>query len=150
SPSLMGQFPAAALVYRKGLVATGELLVDINLKVEDVLDLKGTPLPQDANFDELRVKDVPKGQTLKPGNIIDPLVHYAGRTNVNFTADGGPAELHDLSKLIDRSGKSVTSSTGELRLDYGHGLLTINSPAAQGISGALKSAAKTELRDLSV
>jgi hypothetical protein len=150
SPSLMGQFPAAALMYRKGLVATGELLVDVNLKVSDVLDLKGTPLPQDASFDELRLKDVPKGQTLKPGNIIDPLVHYAGRTNVNFTADGGPAKLQDLSKLIDRAGKTVTSSTGELRLDYGNGVLAINSPAAQGVSGSLKLAGKIQLKDLSI
>jgi hypothetical protein len=26
----VGQFPAAALIYRKGLVATGDLLVDLN------------------------------------------------------------------------------------------------------------------------
>jgi hypothetical protein len=150
SPAMMGQFPAAALIYRKGLVATGDLMVDLDLKVGDLLDLKGTPMPQDAALDELRLKDVPKGTTLKPGNVIDPLVHFAGRTNVNFTDRGGPSKLKDLKPFIDRRRQVVTSSTGQLRLDYGKGVLTINSPAAQGISGALREAGAAELKDLAI
>lgn len=150
SPAMMGQFPAAALLYRKGLVANGELLVDLNLKIEDLLKLQGTPLPQDASFDELRLKDVPKGTSLKPGNVIDPLVHYAGRTNVNFTERGGPAKLRDLSSLIDHAKKHVTSSTGQLQLDFGKGVLTINAPAAQGISGSLKAAGAVTLKDVAI
>ncbi len=61
SPAMMGQFPAAALIYRQGLVRRGDVLVDLNLNVDDLLDLKGTPLPQDAALDELRLKDVPRG-----------------------------------------------------------------------------------------
>ena len=147
---MMGQFPAAALIYRKGLVATGDLLVDLNLKIGDLLDLQGTPLPQDAALDELRLKDVPKGTTLKPGNVIDPLVHLAGRTNVNFTERGGPSKLKDLKPFVDRRRQVVTSSTGELRLDYGKGVLTINAPAAQGISGALREAGTAALKDLTI
>lgn len=149
APSQIAQFPAAALLYRKGLVAPGELLVDLNLKIDDLLDLKGTPLPQDANFDELRLKDVPQGTSLKPGNVIDPLVHYAGRTNVTFTAAGGPPKLRDLSTLIDRTAKSVTSSTGELRLHYDKGVLAINAPSAQGLSGNLREA-KADLKDIAI
>jgi len=150
SPAMMGQFPAAALIYRKGLVATGDLLVDLNLKVGDLLDLQGTPMPQDAALDEFRLKDVPKGTTLKPGNVIDPLVHLAGRTNVNFTDRGGLAKLKDLRPFIDRKRRVVASSTGQLRLDYGKGVLTIDAPAAQGISGALREAGAAELKDVTI
>jgi hypothetical protein len=150
APSQIGQFPATALLFRKGLVKPGEVLVDLDLKIDDVLDLKGTPLPQGASFDELRLKDVPKGVSLQPGSIIDPLVHYAGRTNVNFTKSGGRAMLVDLSKLIDRSKRTVTSSTGELRLDYGSGVLTIDAPSVQGVSGNLKAAGKSSLKDVAV
>lgn len=150
TPAMMGQFPAAALIYRKGLVAEGDVVVDLNLSLKDLLDLKGTPLPQDAAFDELRAKDVPAGTTLRPGNVIDPLVHYAGRTNVNFSASGGPATLKDTSRLIDRARKAVTSSTGELRLDYGKGVLTIDAPSAQGAGGDLKAAGRIETKDLSI
>jgi hypothetical protein len=150
SPAMMGQFPAAALIYRKGLVATGDLLVELNLKIGDLVDLRGTPLPQDAALDELRLKDVPKGTTLKPGNVIDPLVHFAGRTNVKFSERGGPPKLKDQKPFIDRRRQLVASSTGELRLDYGKGVLTINARAAQGISGCLREAGTAVLKDLTV
>lgn len=136
TPAMMGQFPAAAMIYRKGLVSEGKLLVELNLKLDDLLDLRGTPLPQDAEFDELRLKDVPGGKAVGPDSVIDPLVHFAGRANVNFTPQGGPHRLDDLSPYIDRRAKRVASSTGQLKLDYGRGVLVIDAPAAQGISGA--------------
>ena len=150
SPGQMGQFPAAALIYRQGLVSVGDELVKLNLKIWDVESLKGTPMPQDASFDALRAKDVPSGGELKPGNVIDPLVHFAGRTSVNFTADGGPAVLKDLSPFVHRDSQTVTSTNGQLFLDYGRGILVINAPAAQGISGNLKGAGRAQLKDLSI
>ena len=106
SPAMMGQFPAAALIYRKSLVEAGDLLVDLNLRLEDLLQLKGTPLPQDAALDELRLKDVPKGTSIRPGQVIDPLVHFAGRTNVNITGEQRRPgqDWKDLSRaFIDRA-----------------------------------------------
>ena len=88
SPGTMGQYPAAAMIYREGLVSPGDVLVNLNLKIADLENLHGTPMPQDASFDELRLKDVPKGTTLTAGSVIDPLVHYAGRTNVAFSDAG--------------------------------------------------------------
>jgi hypothetical protein len=89
-----------------------------------------------------------KGTELRPGNIIDPLIFYVGRTNVDFGPTGSPAKLHDLTKFIDREQRTVQSSTGELRLHYGRGVLTVNAAAAQGISGDLRQVGQTELRDL--
>ncbi len=136
TPAMLGQFPAAALLYRKALVAEGETLVDLNLNSSDLLQLKGTPLPQDAALDELRLKDVPRGTEIRPGQVIGPLVHYAGRTRVNIGRKPASVVLGDLSRWIDHKRQTVASTTGELRLDYGRGLLTIDAPAAQGASGA--------------
>ena len=113
-----------------------------------MLNLQGTPLPQDASFDELRLKDVPPGTAPSPTNVIDPLVHFAGRTNVNFRSERVPSSFSDLRPYINRAKHTVISTTRELELDYGKGLLTINAPAAQGISGALDEAGKTELADV--
>jgi hypothetical protein len=150
TPAMMGQFPAAALIYRKALVAPGETLVDLNLNVADLMQLKGTPLPQDAALDELRLKDVPRGTEVRPGQVIDPLVHYAGRTQVTIGRKPGSVKLSDLSRYIDHQRQTVVSTTGELRLDYGRGLLTIDAPAAQGASGGLAQAGKMETRDLTI
>jgi hypothetical protein len=137
SPAMMGQFPAAALVYRRGLVSTGQVLARVVLNETDLQQLKGTPLPQDAALDELRLRDLPKDKGSGTGQRIDPLIHFAGRTEVSFTNGPSSVEKAELSRLIDHDKKVVTSSTDELRLDYGRGLLSINAPKAQGISGAL-------------
>jgi hypothetical protein len=149
SPSQVGQFPATALLFRQGLVKPGDLLADVRLARSEVLDLAGTPLPQDAAFDELRLKDVPQGMTaLKPGQVIDPLVHFAGRTAVTF-ADARPQTVvKDLSALVDRTRRRVTASTGELELDYGHGILAVRAPAAQGAGGNLAAETSIDLPDL--
>jgi len=150
APSQVGQFPAAALIYRRGLVKPGDVLADLTLNIGELKELKGTPLPQDAAFDELRLKDVPAGAEVKPDQRIDPRIHFAGRTRVTLSDSAGKTTLADLSKLIDRTQSRVRSSTGELELDYAKGLLTINAPGAQGASGNLKAAGPIHLRDLNV
>ncbi|MBN1419958.1 MAG: hypothetical protein JXP34_14350 [Planctomycetes bacterium] len=148
TPAMMGQFPAAALIFRRGLVGAGKVLAEVKLNEGDLLDLEGTPLPQDAALDELRLKDVPEGTELAPGQRIDPLIHYAGRVEVSFVTGRGSTKLTDLSPFVDHENKTVTSTTGELKLDYGDGVLTIDAPRAQGASGALRAAGKVDLEDL--
>ncbi|MCX7007295.1 MAG: hypothetical protein NTY53_08605, partial [Kiritimatiellaeota bacterium] len=56
----------------------------------------------------------------------------------------------DLRPLIDHTAQTVASSTGELKLDYGKGVLIINAPCVQGVSGALRAAGTANLRDLTI
>lgn len=148
APSQMGQFPAAALMYRRGLIQQGDVLARITLNTNDLLNLKGTPLPQDASFDELRLKDVPRGAELKPGQRIDPLIHYAGRVDVTFSGEPSRTELKDLSLFVDRSAQMVRSTARETTLDYGKGVLSLNSPTAQGASGNIGAAGTIRLNDI--
>lgn len=148
SPTQMGQFPAAALIYRKGLVKTGDLMAELPLKLTDALALKGSKLVQRANLDELRKADVTKvgGEVADTG--VDPLIHWVGRTNVPIGDKGGPAAVKDTTPFIDRAAQTVLSSTRELKLDYGKGVLYLNAPAAQGVCGNLKAAGPVSLRDV--
>ncbi len=150
TPAMLGQFPAAALIYREGLVSMGSVLVSVRLNKKDLQQLKGTPLPQDAAFDELRLKDVPQGQQVKPGQRLDPLLHYAGRSQVQFSDEPGRVSVKDLKPFVNHQAQTVTSTTGELKLDYGKGLLIINADKAQGISGNLKAAGTTKLKALTI
>ncbi len=150
TPAMMGQFPATALIYRRGLVSPGQTLAEVRLNKTDLLQLKGTPLPQDAALDELRLKDVPQGTEVKPGQRIDPLIHYAGRVAVRFVDGPASTRVENLAPLVDHAGRTVRSSTGELKLDYGKGILTVNAPRVQALSGALKLAGPTELGDLTL
>jgi hypothetical protein len=151
TPAMMGQFPAAALIYRRGLVAPGAVVAEVDLNRADLLRLRGTPLPQDAALDELRLKDVPQNSgELKPGQRLDPLLHYAGRTVVRFTNGPGAVRINQGETLCNRATQTVTSSTGELKLNYGKGALIINAPQAQGVSGALNTIRNTKLADLEI
>ncbi|TWT82089.1 hypothetical protein CA13_35490 [Planctomycetes bacterium CA13] len=150
SPATMGQFPAAAMIYRHRLVTPGAVLAEINLEVESLLHLQGTPLPQGASFDVLRLADVPKGTDIKSGNVIDPLIHYAGRTVVNFVDQPTKSRMARLDELINRDKQTVISSTREVLLNYGKGILFVNAPAAQAVSGMLSDAGDVSLRDIVV
>lgn len=151
SPSMMGQFPAAALIFRASLISEGDPVLDLKLNLDELLELKGTPLAQDAALDELRLKDLPPRPTnsARP-ELIDPLIHYVGRTNVLFERDAPTSSRQaDLSRFIDRATQSVRSSSGQLHLDYGRGLLRIDAPGVQGVSGALAKAGQVDCTDLS-
>jgi len=149
TPAMMGQFPAAALIYRRGLVATGSTVAEINLNKEAILRLEGTPLPQDASLDELRLKEVPSRTEFKPGQRLDPLLHYTGRVSVNFVDSPTKVKLGNIDQLIDHTAQTVSSTTGELKLDYGKGLLIINAPQAQGFSGCPRALHRIDTKDLS-
>lgn len=149
SPAMMGQFPAAALIYRQGLVSTGEVVARVHLARSELLSLKGTPLPQDAALDELRLKDVPKGSDFKPGQRLDPLLHYAGRTEVRFT-NGIAGVMLNAAGLVDHDAMTVTSTHRQLQLDYRSGVLRIDAPKAQGASGNLRAAGPCKMADLEI
>lgn len=150
SPAMMGQFPASALVYRRGLLAEGGVMADIALSREALLELGGTPLPQGAALDELRMADVPAGWTGEVGGRIDPLVHYVGRVGVRFVEGEVEVEVADLKRWVDRGRRVVESGTGEVRLDFGKGVLTVDAPMVQGCSGSLAEAGEVELGTISV
>jgi hypothetical protein len=149
SPVMLGQFPAAALMYRQGLVAPGAVVAEVDLNRDDLFSLKGTPLPQDAAFDELRLKDVPEGgATVKPGQRLDPLLHYVGQTKVRFVDTPGQVKVLAMKPFIDRPHQVVSSGHGELKLDFGNGVLTLQAKQAQGVCGALKALGRADLPDV--
>jgi hypothetical protein len=153
SPALLGQFPAAAFIYRQGLLQPGAVVADVTLALDELFALTGTPLFEHANLDRLRVDDVPRGHDLETRweGVIDPLVHLVGRARIGFTAGTGVAARVNLGAgAIDRRAQRVRSSTGELQLDYGAGRLTIAAPAVQGVSGDLSQAGPIELPALTV
>jgi hypothetical protein len=90
------------------------------------------------NLDQLRAADVP-GQPKKVEALggIDPLTFLVGKVAVNFTPDERPSSTMNLGRYIDRDAKVVRSATGELAWDYGKGLVTVDAPMAQGITGFL-------------
>ncbi len=150
SPTMMGQFPAAALIYRQGLIGEGEMMADVTLTLADAKALKGSPLSQQANLDSLRQADISGTSILSRDAAIDPRVHLIGRTQLNLTNQSKPQKIRDLAPFINEAEKTITSSTRELQLNYGRKLLRLDSPSAQGIVGNLRAANITDLPQVSI
>jgi hypothetical protein len=142
SPAILGQFPAAAWLYRKGLVQTGTPTT-VDLPVAQIQALQGGPAIAPQNLDLLRAKDVADGG--KASNALDPLRFLTGPVQINFldatapkpTASNQPTNPPALSQIDPWS---QTVKTPELQWDYGRGLVTVNAPQAAGFAGALRLA----------
>jgi hypothetical protein len=150
-PVIMGQFPAAALIYRGGLVRTGAVSLRFEASLRDLYQLEGIAAAAPRNLDALRARDLGAG-TAAPRDAggMDPLAFLTGRVEVNVSAQGAASRVTDLSRLIDHGAKVVRSNTGELRWDYGRGLVTIDAPAAQGVTGFLSKAGAVALGDVTI
>lgn len=152
TPTVFGQFPAAALVYRKGLLKTAPTVVEINLKLSDLFALKGAPVRSPINLDELRKKDIPQDRLVAFEKIdaIDPLAFLVGRVTMNFTQNKSSISMANLANFIDRNAGTVKSATEELLWDCQRGLVIVNSPKVQGVFGFLSKAGKVKLEDVTI
>jgi hypothetical protein len=150
TPVGLGQFPAAALLYRKGLVREAGKVVDAQLKLSDLLALKGTPVSAPVNLDEFRARDIPAGATAPVTEVtsIDPLAPLVGKVGMTISEQGGQSQVADLPKYIDRKAQVVKSQTGQLTWEYGNGKVLVNAPQAQAVTGFLRGAGAIQLKDV--
>jgi len=150
TPAVLGSFFATALLYRNGYVRQGPSVVKENLSVDNLLALKGSPVFVRAALDQLRAEEVPTGHTGRIEQTIDPAAFYVGRVTRSFEGRPEDSQIMDLSKFINRHGVTITSATGELTLDYGNGVATINTPKAQGAAGFLGGRDTLRLADVDI
>ena len=145
-PVIIGTFPAAALLYRRGDVAEAGDVVRQVLRLDDLYAMKGSGGSAAMALDELRKQDIPSGEKLTGavGNI-DPLSFYVGRVVRRFGTDPKKSARVDLSRYLDRQAKTIRSMTGELYWDYGNGIATVDTERSQAAAGFLSKAGKVEL-----
>jgi hypothetical protein len=142
----LGQYPAASLIYRRGDLQEGPVVIRESLPLNDLFKLKGSALPQTFGNDSNRLQEIPvaarAGQAMS--SAFDPLSFYVGR--VQQSIGNKPASGHvspNLQNYIQRSAQTVKSATQQVMLDYGRGILTVNAPRAQGVTGFLEGRAIT-------
>ena len=146
NPAALGQFPAAALLYRRGLVKTADVVAHVEADLPGLYAFKGLSVPDDApGVDGGAMLDAAPPPSAS-GPTLDPLAPLAGRVEVNVAAKaGGSSKTKDLSAFIDRNARIVRSVTGELRWDWGRGVMTVDAPAAAGATGLLGQAGELAL-----
>ncbi len=149
-PVVAGSFFATALMYRRGDVPEAEAVHEV-LRLKDLFALKGSAAVSPQALDKLRARDVPADARLRgPVPALDPLAFYVGRVCRAFGDDPAQSRMANLAAFIDRAGKVVKSLGGAATLDFGRGLLTVNTPRAQAVAGFLGEAGEVKLGDVSV
>jgi hypothetical protein len=149
TPMILGQFPAAALLFRRGDISSGRPAVVEHRSLEQLWERIPPTIVEESGFDPNR----DQGDTAKKSQIaigVQPLAFLVGPVEAVYGSDPAKTAVVDLNRYIDREKKLVRSITGELVWDYGRGLCTIDAPRSQGATGLLKSVGSIKLRDVTI
>ena len=147
-PEIMGEFPACALMYRRGYLKQGAPVVQEERALTDLWERKTPLIAEDKSFDPNRAGTGVGQSVLARG--VDPLAFLVGPVRVTYGGDPALTKVTDLAPYINAASKTVRSETGEIRLNYGKGLCIVNAPKAQGITGFLSKAGPVTLSDVTI
>ena len=147
-PEIMGEFPACALMYRRGYLKQGAPVVQEERALTDLWERKTPLIAEDKSFDPNRAGTGAGQSVLARG--VDPLAFLVGPVRVTYGGDPALTKVTDLAPYINAASKTVRSETGEIRLNYGKGLCIVNAPKAQGITGFLSKAGPVTLSDVTI
>ncbi len=151
-PSVMGQFPADALLFRKGYVQESPPAVTQRMTLEQLYHFGQAVIAELSGKDALWVSRIGEleGATMKATSQVDRRAFFVGKVNRIIDKDKEGVESVDLSKYIDDKAKTVHTLTGQLDWNYGVGVVTVNTPYAQGACGFLKAAGPIKLGDVTI
>jgi len=151
-PQQIGMFPANALAYRLGYIAAAPAPVVYEERSLENMWRRTIPIiSEEAKYDPNR----DEGAFAKESHIkqeVDPLAFWVGPVHVKYGGNETNSFVApDLAQYIDRAGQKVRSVTGELALDYGTGVFTVNAPKYQGVAGfLLAGGGRYALRDVTI
>ncbi|NBD37023.1 MAG: hypothetical protein GVY10_00435 [Verrucomicrobia bacterium] len=142
-PVIMGQFPGANLLYRRGDFEEAPLSVREGRTYESMLGMEDSIIVQGSGFDPTRDElfdPVAGTGSLGMEAALVGKVELAFDTDVDFVHP-------DLATLQDEENGLITSATGEIQLDQNRGIFIFNSERSQGATSYLGDAGEISLDD---
>ena len=140
TPDQAGQFPAAALMFRKGYIRRGTPVIHEERPLTDLWQRTPAVINEGTSFDPNR----DAGDAATPSmaaSATHPLAFLVGPVEVVYGGDPAKTRVApELATCNDLRHRTVRSNTGELALDYGKRVFTIDAPCAQGVVGFLAEA----------
>ncbi len=148
SAANVGQSPATALLYRRGDVREGPVVLRRVARVDDLA-------PPSGGFAEGRSADFRATGGRDAALSLERLAPFVGRVECAIPGVGGAtgdAQLvgADLTRYADLGASRVTSATSELTLDWGRALLTVDTACSQAVAGRLADAGEIRLGDVTI
>ena len=147
TPMEMGQFPAAALMFRKGYIREGKAVIHEERSLKNMWNMKNPIISEDGSYDPNR----DKGDTAPESNIAggtSPMAFLVGPVKVKYEGNEANSKSIDFSKNISKD--EVKSITGELNMNLKDEICTLNAPSAQGVVGFLNRKESHDLSSVSI
>ena len=155
TPQIMGAFPAAALIFRQGLINEGPPAV-VEYRNENDLWSRERPLTagrqgRDPNRESVLDKLTSAFGVNQPAKqAVSPYAFFAGPVLTDFDSDK-PDLIHpEINQLIDEEAGTVTSITRQLEWDWNDGVVSLNAPKVQGVVGNLSSSNSFQLEHVKI
>lgn len=150
-PGFISQFPAAALIYRLGLVERAATVVHEERSLEALFQRRAPMLTDSLDYDPAAYADQAVESKRGLMERVDPLAMLTGRVEVAYGGDPADSRVADLSDYINHETGEVRTTHGQLVLNHERGLLRIDAPAAQGVVGFLReNGGQFRLSDLEI
>ncbi len=152
TPDILGQFPAAALTFRKGYIKRGKPAVVEHRPLESLWKLETPVIAEQAGFDPFR----DKGDVAKENGVItnaDPFAFFVGPVQVKYDSPASKSKAINLKsyiKVLPDGGRVVQSNTGQLELNTDKGYCTVNAPNVQGVAAHFKKQNEFRLSDVKI
>jgi hypothetical protein len=150
-PEQAGMFPATAIAYRLGYIASADAPVVYEERDMRSLWNRRVPIIAEAGkFDPVR--DQGDFAPLSPiKQEVDRLAFMVGPVYVKFGGSERNSKVAPFAKYINHNKGVVKSITGEIELNYKIGVCTVNAPKFQGVTGFLKDAGgKFDFNDVTI
>ena len=136
TPSIMGGWPAAALLFHKDYVKRGDPVITERRALEgDMWELKCPIITEDSSFDP----NVPGTQVAHHDLKVPFAAFLEGPVEVEYGFDPTTTEINLIGQdIADMQRGVVKSNTGELSMDAVKGIFIMDTSKAQGVTGFLK------------
>jgi len=150
SPAVIAQFPAAALIFRRGLLARGPIVVSESLSLKRLFSLNGSAAAGPPTMDAQWIGKIPHpsdGKLTTPGQdqLFNPLLFDVGRLVRTEGSTYSSIHWQNCSRYINYRDGTVAAATGQLFWNYHLGVVRVNSPQVRGVIGFLSKAGKVRL-----
>jgi hypothetical protein len=147
-PTLAGMFPANALMYRRGYLKQGDVVVREVRSLESLWERKPPMIDDNEIYGVSRETEECKS-VRRPDGRISRAAFLVGRVEAVLGGDPAQTRIADFSPYLDPARNLIRSNTGELLWNYDTGLCLMNAPRAQGVAGFLKAGGgRFALRDV--
>jgi len=149
TPELLGNFPAAALLYRQNYVQLGQPIVQEQRTLTDLWNRQPALITEEAGFDPNRDRQ-PEIRSQTGKTQVNPLAFLVGPVQVRYGVSQGKNQVGNLAPHLQTQQNQVRSITGEMTWNYGQGLFTLDAPKAQAVTGFLRNAGPIPLTDVAI